>query len=136
MYPTKNCAIRIWIIAALCLCIPLLLWAYASNPPIPYTGAPGDTGTCSACHTLHGLGQGNVAIAFSGGGATYKPGTAQTLTITVTDTNSTTTKAWGFEMTALEGSVATASTPGTFTQPSSNADVIASGNRKIGRAHV
>ena len=101
--------------AAIVLMIPLLVWAFPSNPPLANTGAPGQ-GNCSSCHGA-GLGGGNVTVAFSGGGTTYTPGVPQTLTVTVNDPN-TTTADWGFEMTAFEG--ATATTPGTFASASAN----------------
>src|SRR5579859_2996578 len=127
MPTSKNRAIRVWIIAALCLCIPLLLWAYPSDPPLANTGAPTEA-HCNGCHTSTLVGSGSVKIAFSAGGSTYIPGTAQTLTITVNDT---TEAAWGFEMTALEGSVQT--TPGTFAAASSNVNVLASGSKIYAR---
>jgi hypothetical protein len=65
-----------WVVTVLCFRIPLLLFAYPSNPPLGNTGAPGE-GTCSSCHG-GGRGGGNVRIAFSGGGTTYTPGTEQT----------------------------------------------------------
>ena len=107
--------------AAIVLVIPLLVWSFSSNPPLGNTGAPGQN-HCQTCHT-GGLGGGNVTIAFSGGGTSYTPGVAQTLTVTVNDPNSTTVN-WGFEMTAFEG--ATATTPGSFAAASSNVNVATS----------
>ncbi|MGB7847548.1 MAG: hypothetical protein WBL63_18185, partial [Candidatus Acidiferrum sp.] len=104
-----------WIVAALFLCAPLLMWGFSGNPPLGNTGATGQN-HCQTCHGS-GVGGGSVSIAFSGGGTTYTPGTPQTLTITVNDPNST-TNSWGFEMTAWEGAVTT--TPGTFASASTN----------------
>ena len=114
-----------WVTALLCLCVPLLLWAFPSNPPLGNTSAPGE-GNCSSCHG-GGAGGGNVRLAFSGGGSSYTPGTAQTITITTSDPNGS--SAFGFEMTALEGS--TAITPGTFASASSNVSAPATSGTKI-----
>ena len=118
------------IVAALFLSAPLLMWGFSSNPPLGNTGAPGE-GNCSSCHG-GGSGGGNVSIAFSGGGANYTPGTPQTLTITINDPNSS--SAFGFEMTALEGSVAT--TPGTFAAVSTNVSPPATSGAKIYERHL
>jgi hypothetical protein len=115
-----------WVVTLLFLCLPLLLWAFPSNPPLGNTSAPGE-GNCSSCHG-GGAGGGNVRIAFSGGGTTYTPGTAQTLTVTVSDPNGS--SAYGFELTALEGSTSLV-TPGTFAAVSSNVSAPATSGSKI-----
>ena len=52
------------------VCVPLLLLATANNPPLGYTGAPGDFGTCAACHVS--MGTGPVSVNFPT--MTYTPG--------------------------------------------------------------
>ena len=74
---------------ALILAVPLLLFAYASNPPLALTGAPGE-GTCGSCHGAVTAGTG-VTVTFPG--MTYTPGgTAVSLTAGITGGNG------GFEL--------------------------------------
>ncbi len=106
--------------------IPVLLYAYSTGPPAAKTGAPGEN-TCTQCHS-GGLGGGRVEIAFSAG-ATYAPGVAQQLTVTITDADA---NWYGFELSArLAGDNSQAGTlaraPGE-----SNIRVICSDNRPRG----
>jgi len=77
-----------------------LLWANASGSALKgrYTGAPGDLGTCTECHTGTALnaGGGNVVVNFSNG-QTYVPGAQQTFTIVISDPMA---RVYGFQMTA------------------------------------
>jgi len=81
--------------------IPFVIWAHEYGPDAGYCGVPGELGTClgSLCHvgTLNGSG-GSVKIAFPNGN-TYTPGTAQHLTVTISDA-APTQRAWGFQLTA------------------------------------
>src|SRR6266849_7468206 len=92
------------ILVLLLVCIVLLtnsraietVRAFSTGPPGAVTGAPGDFGTCANCH-FGPAPNGQFTISAP---QTYVPG--QTYQITVTHTNSDTTRRrWGFELTAL-----------------------------------
>lgn len=75
------------------------------GPPLAMTGAP-DEGTCIGCHYTYGgadsvpnLGPGRVQI--TGLPAHYTPWQSYVVTVTVT-ANETSTRRWGFELTALD----------------------------------
>jgi FG-GAP-like repeat len=72
--------------------------AFSSGPPLGSTGAPGET-TCTNCHIAN-AGSGQFTIVAP---ANYTPG--QTYQITVRhQTNDTTRKRWGYQITGLAGS--------------------------------
>jgi hypothetical protein len=96
MTTAKTKHLMAWLVPAIVIMIPLIMWAYSSNPPLGATGAPGE-GTCAGCHG-GGAGGGNIAVT-SSSGTTYKPGVKQHLTVTIKDPNAT---AWGYEMTSVQ----------------------------------
>jgi Reeler domain len=107
--------LKVCLVGAIVLLIPLILIAYSSNPPVARTGAPGES-TCSSCHG-GGAGGGRVAIGL--GGTTYTPGTKQRLTVTVSDPVAV---AYGYELTAVQAG-ATSTGAGTFTAADANSSV-------------
>jgi hypothetical protein len=71
--------------------LPVLLWAYSYGPDPGYVGVPGENGgaTCatSGCHlgtANNPANKGSVTVGFPSG-ATYTPGIAQTITLTISD---------------------------------------------------
>jgi uncharacterized protein (TIGR03437 family) len=105
--------------------IPVLLYAYEYGPPAGYTGAPGDVGTCSVCHS-GGPGTGSVTIMFPNG-LNYVPGVSQQLVVTIADP-ATTQGAWGFQLTARSAANAQA---GAFTSVDANTQLVCSSNPLI-----
>jgi len=92
--------------------LPVLLWAYSYGPDPGYVGVPGENGgaTCatSGCHlgtANNPANKGSVTLNVPNG-ATYTPGVAQTLTVTILDPAQ---NAAGFQLTAR-----LASTPSTM----------------------
>ena len=72
------------------LSAPIIMYAFSSNPPTPYSGAPGE-GTCASCHGTLTAGSG-VAVTFPS--TTYTPGgAAVSWTVTIPATG-------GFELSA------------------------------------
>ncbi|MCX7606954.1 MAG: hypothetical protein N2170_06805 [Bacteroidia bacterium] len=73
--------------------------ANSSQPPIGYTGAPGDNGTCRNCHSG---GTGTTTLTLTQGGqpiSTYVPGgSAMTLTVSVSNPSA---QRYGFQLTAI-----------------------------------
>ena len=93
--------------------IPVLLWAHSGGPDVRNTGAPGDN-TCaqSSCHigtTVNANGN-KVTLEFEGG-ANYKPGVKQKVTVTVSEPS----RIYGFQATARLGSNLQKGQAGTFT---------------------
>lgn len=86
--------------SALLVSVPLVIWGYASGP-IPYvTGDPKDGGqTCSqsGCHIGTAVNGGAGSVKITTLSATYTPGRAQTVSVTISDPVQ---RAWGFELTA------------------------------------
>ncbi|MEO7144433.1 MAG: choice-of-anchor V domain-containing protein [Bryobacteraceae bacterium] len=95
-------------IAILAAAVPALLFAYAEGPDAGLAGVPGEN-NCTACHS-GSSGSGNVQVTFPNG-ATYTPGAAQHLVVTITDSSQ---RRWGFELTARQ-SGNTRNQAGTFT---------------------
>ena len=106
----KALIIVVFTIAILCSlifnqCALLKVQAKISpGPPLAMTGAP-DEGTCIGCHYTYGgadsvpnLGPGRIQL--TGLPAHYTPGQSYVVTVTVT-ANETSTRRWGFELTAL-----------------------------------
>ncbi len=56
MLTLKKTTFTAWFVILMVFLVPLLLWAYSSNPPLSRTGAPGES-TCASCHS-GGLGGG------------------------------------------------------------------------------
>src|SRR5215831_4944372 len=69
----RRTAILIALVVAV-LSIPVMVYAFGSNPPVPYygTGAPGSLGTCASCHGTLTAGSGVIVTAPT----TYTPGGA------------------------------------------------------------
>lgn len=94
--------------------MPVVLLAFSTGPPIKRTGAPADGGlSCVACHVTFAPANsdktGSVSISFDN--ATYTPGVAQTVHVTVKHPLAV---RWGFQVTARQ--VASQTTmAGTFT---------------------
>lgn len=95
MTTLRNSKPTAWLVAAIVIIIPLVVWSYPSDPPLHKTGAPGER-TCADCHS-GGQGGGSIAVT-SSTGTKYKPGIKQRLTVTITDANAID---WGYEMTAV-----------------------------------
>jgi hypothetical protein len=84
-------------LAILALALPSLALANSSGPINGVTGAPGE-GTCVQCHNTFPLNSGTGSLTVSGIGATYTPGQAYTIDVTLADPDA---RRWGFELTAL-----------------------------------
>ena len=117
---------RIGKIAAVLVCMPLLVWAFSSGPDAKSTAAPGDNSplSCAAagCHTGTALngGGGNVALTFPNG-LTYTPGQTQRVRVTITDS---TAKVYGFQATSRLQSNLSRGQAGTFTKLNNNYDLL------------
>jgi len=86
----RRTAILIGKMAAV-LSVPVILYAFGTNPPLGYTGAPGE-GTCSSCHGTLTSGSGVTVTLPS---LTYTPGgAAVSWTVSIPATG-------GFELTTL-----------------------------------
>jgi uncharacterized protein (TIGR03437 family) len=110
--------------------LPILLWAYEYGPNPGYSGVPTENGgaTCasSGCHTgttNDPANKGSVTVTFPNG-ATYTPGVAQKLSVTVADP-APTQKAAGFQLTARVAS-SPSTMAGTFATVDTNTQVICS----------
>src|SRR5690349_18163299 len=66
-------------------------FANSTGAPLGHTGAPGDFGTCAACHGGAG-GPGRISISFPGG-STYNPGQTYRVRVTLEDP---TARRWGY----------------------------------------
>jgi len=89
---------------------PRLASANSFGPPLAKTAAPGE-GACTDCHTGHILNPDALgSVTIDGVPTSYMPGQTYTLTVTVQRTGQI---RWGFELTALKSSDATAA--GTIT---------------------
>jgi hypothetical protein len=88
---------RVSAMAILVLALPSLALASSSGPINGVTGAPGE-GTCVQCHNTFPLNSGTGSLVVSGIGATYIPGQAYTVNVTLADPDA---RRWGFELTAL-----------------------------------
>jgi hypothetical protein len=90
-------------LAVVVLFLPLLpILAYASQfgPVFGHTGAPGDQGNCTACHTGNvNSGPGNVSI--TGIPVAYTPGQVYPLTVTVQQNGRV---RFGFQLTVIDAS--------------------------------
>ncbi|MFN0110777.1 MAG: choice-of-anchor V domain-containing protein [Blastocatellia bacterium] len=80
------------------------------GPPLGFTGAPGE-GNCTGCHYTFGLNSGAGKVEITGLPASYVAGQSYTATVTVSHP---TARAWGFELTALDGN-GTSATIGALT---------------------
>lgn len=116
MTTVKQKRVMTWLLPATAvIVIPLMVWAFSSNPPLGKTGAPGE-GTCGDCHGGGG-GGGKVSIT-AASGLTYHPGTKQRITVTLTDPAA---NEWGYEMTAVQ-----------TTKPTTGAGVFKAADRNSG----
>ncbi len=78
--------------------IPIALLAFSAGGPIRRTGAPVDGGLdCSQCHNSFGAANSDAGGSFTLSTPAYKPGTTQTLTLTITHPQASN---WGFQITA------------------------------------
>jgi hypothetical protein len=95
-------------------------YANGSGAPPGYTGAPGDQGTCVACHFGSNLNSGNgtLTITFPDPNG-YVPGQKYTIRVTLQDP---TAKRWGFEL-AVRLSSNTSLTEGSLAVPSGSTAV-------------
>jgi len=91
-----------------CALLPTALFSYSSGPDAGLSGVPGEA-NCTACHS-GSKGSGSVKVTFPGA-LTYKPGVAQQLVVTVTDSAQ---RRWGFQLTARQ-SAGTTKQAGAFT---------------------
>jgi uncharacterized protein (TIGR03437 family) len=104
--------LRVARFAVLTCILPILVYAYAEGPIPRVTGAPGDQGNCTQCHTgVVNSGRGNVKVIFSNG-LTYTPGVRQHLTVVVSDPDQ---RRWGFELSARLSSNPANGQAGDFT---------------------
>ena len=94
----KKTALLLGKIAAV-LSVPVIVYSFGTNPPLPNTGAPGE-GTCASCHGTLTAGSG---ITITPTATTYTPGgPAIALTIAIPAvTCGATGGGCGFELTAL-----------------------------------
>ena len=116
-------------VAALCAAaLPLLLHATEFGPPARYTGGPGDLGNCTSCHGgINNLGEGGITLSFSSG-STYTPGSGPiTITLLLTDTNSS----GGFQMSARLGSSPASGQVGRFTAGTGSIVICGDGSQRI-----
>jgi len=105
------------------LLLPVLLMAYSSGPPNGYTGAPGDLGTCTACHGGPGT-QGTLSIVFPG--STYTAGDTLLVTVVLSDPQAA---RWGFELVLLDGRNTTSASIGTLVPADGTTQTSTSGSR-------
>ncbi len=89
--------------------LPLLLFAYSTQPPVERAGVPTDANgaTCTLCHGTGTAATGSVSLDVS----TYVPSQPQVIHVKITDTSA---QYWGFELTARSVSDTTQEA-GTFT---------------------
>ncbi|MDE3198095.1 MAG: IPT/TIG domain-containing protein [Acidobacteriota bacterium] len=97
-----------YLLALVCICVPVLLFAYATGPDAGYAGVPGES-TCANCHS-GGKGSGSVSVKFPNG-LNYTPGVAQNLVVTVSDPVQ---RRWGFQLAARQAGNSTTQA-GQFT---------------------
>jgi hypothetical protein len=84
--------------AIILLAIPVITYASVFGPDFGYTGAPGDNGNCTACHTgTPNSGGGSVNV--TGIPNAYQPGQQYNVTVTVQQTART---RFGFQLTAID----------------------------------
>ena len=98
MHPNRRISVGKAI--AVTATLPFLLYGFPDRPDPRLSGAPGEM-TCASCH---GRGvstePGSVRFEFEGG-ATYTPGAAKRVTVTVADPQA---RRWGFEASARQRS--------------------------------
>lgn len=87
---------RLALVAALLLVAGSAL-AFSGGPPDGRTNAPGET-NCTACHVTFPLNSGSGGLGLAGLPASWTPGTAYDLTLTLSDPAAL---RWGFELTIL-----------------------------------
>ena len=71
------------------------VWAFSSNPPDGYTGAPGE-GLCTSCHGGAAPNSGPGRLVIEGFPPQYTPGAVYKVTINLSDPDA---RSWGFEAT-------------------------------------
>lgn len=115
--------------------LAMSLWAFreanSSQPPVGYTGAPSDNGTCRSCHS-GGSPAPSVTLTESGGASfsTYTPG-GPAITLQVTVTHPSASK-YGFQLTVLDTSGGNSPSQGlTQTDPNTVLQTGSSNRRYI-----
>src|SRR5215211_1118363 len=86
----------------LILLAAVVAYAKITGPEAMYTGAPGDIGSCVACHdTFHEANVGPGSVRVEGGpiNDVYQPGQQYTLNVTVQQTGR---QRYGFQLTAVD----------------------------------
>jgi hypothetical protein len=111
-------AMRFWKVATLAAVPLVIIWAH-SLPPLSYTGAPGDSGTCANCHGGAG-GSGSVVITSTSGMTNYMPGASKHFTVTVSGSGGNA----GFELTARPASNLTGGVAGNFVATDTTTQVV------------
>ena len=108
--------------------IPAVILASASGPEARHTGAPGDLGTCTACHAGQANPTGGSVQITAAEGSTYTPGQKQRMTVTITDTGAT-ARLYGFQATARLASNLSRGQAGTLTPSNSETKVVCEDDR-------
>jgi hypothetical protein len=85
-------------VAIILFAVPVMAYASAFGPDFGYTGAPGDNGNCTACHTGT-LNQGSGSVVVTGIPNAYQPGQQYPLTVTVQFAGRV---RFGFQLTAID----------------------------------
>jgi hypothetical protein len=78
--------------------IPMIAYASQFGPAFAHTGAPGDQGNCTACHTGN-VNSGPGSVSVNGIPLAYTPGQVYPLTVTVQQNGR---QKFGFQMTAID----------------------------------
>ena len=107
-------------VLVLLLTMSLVVYAKVTGPDAGYTGAPGDQGTCVACHDTSAENSGGGSVNVTGGpvGGIYQPGQQYLLTVVVQQSNRL---RYGFQLTAIDKNLNRA---GTFTELSEETQVL------------
>lgn len=92
----RHLAARLAVAASLLLVAGAAL-AFSGGPPDARTNAPGEA-NCTACHVTFPLNSGSGGLALAGLPASWSPGAAYDLTLTLSDPVAL---RWGFELTVL-----------------------------------
>jgi Secretion system C-terminal sorting domain/SprB repeat len=123
---TPQPSARLSTFALIAVCI--LLLANSNNPPNGRTGAPGDNGTCAACHTGNNPGGFNGAIVIDNFPVTITPGSTYNLVARLTNPNGLASRG-GFQAVVLNESTGN-SNAGDITIGGTNPSTILSGGRE------
>src|SRR5436189_1826220 len=108
--------------------VPALILARSTGPEARYTGAPGDIGNCTSCHSGQVNPSGGSVQITAAEGTTYTPGQKQRMTVTITNT-ATTARLYGFQVSARLMSNLNTGQAGTLTPSDRETQVICSDDR-------